>query len=105
MVPTDPEEWDLERRMVFLKFAIHDFDWTDCSLKIARWRLRISSYRSADCWGVSRWSPRSSGMSRTGDMKDRKVRSTELSTRVWDMALKKPSAWTKGTVCPARTAA
>ena len=46
-----------------------------------RWRLRMSSYRSADCWAVSRCSPKSSRMSRSGDRKDRKMRSTELSTR------------------------
>ena len=34
------------------------------------------------CWAVSRCRPRSSRMSRSGDRKERKVRSTELSTRV-----------------------
>ena len=39
------------------------------------------------------------------DRKDRKARSTELSTLAWVMALKKSSAWLKRTVCPARMAA
>ena len=44
---------------------------------------------------VSRRSPKSSRMSRSGVRKDRKVLSTELSTLAWDMALKKLSAWVK----------
>ena len=66
--------------------------------------LMISSYRSADCWGESRCRPRSSRISRSGIRKDRKVRSTELSTLAWAMALKKSSEWTKRTVYPARMA-
>ena len=45
------------------------------------------------------------GMSRSGVRKDRKVRSTELSTLAWVRALKKSSAWLKRTEYPARTAA
>ncbi len=37
-------------------------------------------YRSVDCWGVGRWRPMSSLISRSEDWKERKVRSTELST-------------------------
>ena len=39
-----------------------------------------------------------------GVRKDRKARSTELSTLACAMALKKSSAWLKRTVCPARMA-
>ena len=49
--------------------------------------------------------PRSSRMSRSGVRKDRKARSVELTTLACAMALKKSSAWTKRTVCPARMAA
>ena len=44
-------------------------------------------------------------MSRSGVRKDRKARSTELSTLAWVRALKKKSAWLKRTEYPARTAA
>ena len=43
-------------------------------------------------------------MSRSGVRKDRKARSSELSTLARAMALKKSSAWLKRTVCPARMA-
>ena len=39
------------------------------------------------------------------ERKERKVRSTELSTLAWDMALKKLSAWRKRAVYPAMMAA
>ena len=44
-------------------------------------------------------------MSKSGERKGRKERPMELSTRAWDMALKKLSAWTKRAVYPAIMAA
>ena len=38
MVPTDHEDWTLDRRMAFLEFAISNFDWIDNDIKSAWWR-------------------------------------------------------------------
>ena len=45
LVPTDHDNWDLARRMAFLKFAVSHFDWIDHDLDNAWWRADGRSWQ------------------------------------------------------------
>ena len=77
----------LEEAQPFVHGPVAGDDEAGHAVAVEDQLIKVSRLRA-----VKRCRPKSSRMSRSGDRKDRKVRSTELSTLAWFMALKKWSA-------------